>query len=194
MGWKPVSRGTVKAQLSSELILSHSFCFPSRPCGDMSRSPSEVETSLPPQQQQHPHPRVLAPRFPLSWCCSPGSLGFPSTSLLTRRDAEARREPSLAKGPWPCCGSGGRAGVRCRWRLCSLLRGVGVDQSVAVQPGPGHAQPWLLRVGRLTVRAACGLLAAGGVLCQQLQRCPSLSASLPLLLVSLLKGAGPHGG
>lgn len=42
MGWKPVSRGTVKAQLSSELILSHSFCFPSRPCGDMSRSPSEA--------------------------------------------------------------------------------------------------------------------------------------------------------
>lgn len=108
VGWKPGSRGTVTAQLSSERILSHSFCFPSRPCGDMSRSPAEVETSLPQQQQQQQHPRGLAPRSPLSWCCSPGSLGFPSESLLARRDAAARQEPSLAKGPWPCCGSGAR--------------------------------------------------------------------------------------
>lgn len=88
VGWKLVSDGNVKAQLSPELILSHSFCFPSRPCGDKSRSLSEVETSLPQQQQQHP--QVFAPPFLSPGAAPQAALFFPSKSLLLRPNAEKR--------------------------------------------------------------------------------------------------------
>lgn len=109
MGWELVSDGNVKAQLSPELILSHSFCFPSRPSEGMSRSLSEVETSLPQQQQQHP--QVFAPPFLSPGAAPQAALFLPSKSLLIKPNAEERQDPVPAKGRPPRCGSCGRAGV-----------------------------------------------------------------------------------
>lgn len=112
VGWKLVSHGNVKAQLSLELILSRSFRFPSIPCGDTSRSLSEVETSLPQQQQQQQqHLQVFVLPFLTPSASPQAALFFPSKSLLIRPNAEERQDPILATGRPPCCGSCGRAGV-----------------------------------------------------------------------------------
>lgn len=162
MGWKLVSDGNVKAQLSPELILSRSFCFPSRPCGDTSRSLSEVETSLPQQ-----HPQVFAPPFLSPGAAPQAALFSPSKSLLSRPNAEERQDPVLAKGRPARCGSCGWAGVWSWRRLCNLLSRAGIRKMLP-SLSQDMLQPLLLYVLHPAVSAVCNLLAGEGVLCRQL--------------------------
>lgn len=73
MGRKLVSDGGVKAQLALELILSCSFCFPSRPCGDTAGQDISATAAA-------AAPAGVCSPFPLLWCCSMGILVFPSMS------------------------------------------------------------------------------------------------------------------
>lgn len=95
MGWKLVRDGNVKAQLSPELILSHSFCFLSRPCGDMSRSLSEVDSSL--LQQQHP--QVFAPPFLSHGAAPQAVLFFPKQDPVAQ--TQCRRGAGSSPGERP---------------------------------------------------------------------------------------------
>lgn len=165
MGWRLVSDGNVKAQLSPELILSRSFCFPSRPCGDMNRSLSEVKMSLPQQQ----HPQVFAPPFLSPSAAPQAALFLPSKSLLIKPNAEDRQDPVPAQGRLPRCGSCSRAGVWSWWRLWNLLsRAGGGIRKMLPRLGRDMQQPLLLYVLHHIVTAVCNLLAGKSVPCQQL--------------------------
>lgn len=159
VGWTLVSTGSVKAQLCLELILSHCFCFPSKPCGDTSRSVSEVEAFLPQQQ----HPLVFSPPFPLSRRCSTGSLVFPSKIPLIRPRAQ-RQDPILPA--LRCLLWSGRCLV-----LAEALPSAeqGGDQENAAQLLAGHAPALASVCLHPTVSAVCDLLTGEGVLCRQLQ-------------------------
>lgn len=94
--WKLVGDCNVKAQLSPELILSCSFCFPSRPCGDTGRSLSKVETSLPQQQ----HPQVFAPSF-LSPSAAPQAALFSQAQACSSGPMQKRGIQSWPKAARP---------------------------------------------------------------------------------------------
>lgn len=105
MGWKLVSDGGVKAQLALELILSCSFCFPSRPCGDTAGSSLRSRHLC--HSSSSSTGRCL---LPLS---SPlvllhGHPYFPKHEPVDQPRAEERQEPVLASSPLSRCG---RAGV-----------------------------------------------------------------------------------
>lgn len=161
VGWKLVSDADVKAQLALELVLSCSFCFPSRPCGDTAGSSLRSKHLCHSSSSTR---RCLLPLF-----LSPGaapwpSLFFPSRSQSIR--AQCRGEAGTCSGQQP------PAPLWLPWWGRCLIPGKALQsaeqrgQESTAQLEPGRAAA-LAAVGSASRCQRC-LQCCKSVLCRQL--------------------------